>query len=204
MISLAAVALVTACSASGTKEDGAENTGEANKAATLAEATVNPENWPLVETPPLDPAVEARIDEIMAKLTLEQKVGQVIQADSGSVTPADVKKYRLGSVLSGGNSAPGPEPYADTQTWLEAADAYYLASVDPEGVEVAIPTIWGIDAVHGHANLTGAVVFPHNIGLGAANNPDLIERIYEATAQELRVSGHYWTFAPTLAVPQDD
>lgn len=166
--------------------------------------TINPENWPVVETPPLDPAVEAQIDTIMAQLTLEQKVGQVIQADSGAVTPEQVKTYRLGSVLSGGNSAPGPEPYADAQTWLEAADAYYEASIDPEGVEIAIPTIWGIDAVHGHANLKGAVVFPHNIGLGAANNPDLIEDIYAVTARELRVSGHDWTFAPTLAVPQND
>lgn len=173
-------------------------------AAEDAKPTINPENWPIVETPPLNPAVEARIDTIMAKLTLEQKVGQVIQADSGSVTAEEVKKYRLGSVLSGGNSAPGPEPYADAQTWLEAADAYYEASMDLEGVEIPIPTIWGIDAVHGHANLKGAVVFPHNIGLGAANNPDLIEQIYTVTARELRVSGHDWTFAPTLAVPQND
>ncbi|MEL6726871.1 MAG: glycoside hydrolase family 3 N-terminal domain-containing protein [Pseudomonadota bacterium] len=169
-----------------------------------AKEVINPENWPVVETPPLDPTVEAQIDDILSKMTLEQKVGQVIQADSGSVTPEEVKKYRLGSVLSGGNSAPGPEPYADAQTWLDAADAYFEASVDPEGVEIAIPTIWGIDAVHGHANLRGAVVFPHNIGLGAMNNPDLIEEIYRVTALELRVSGHDWTFAPTLAVPQND
>lgn len=169
-----------------------------------AKEVINPENWPVVNTPPLDPAIEAQITDIMSKMTIEQKVGQVIQADSGSVTAEEVKSYRLGSVLSGGNSAPGPEPYADAQTWLDAADEYYEASVDPEGVEIAIPMIWGIDAVHGHANLTGAVVFPHNIGLGAANNPDLIEEIYIATAKELRVSGHDWTFAPTLAVPQND
>jgi len=165
---------------------------------------ITPELWPQVETPPLDPAIEARIDEILPKLTLEQKVGQVIQADSGSVTPEQVKTYRLGSVLSGGNSAPGPLPYADAQTWLEAADAYFESSVDSDGVEIAVPIIWGIDAVHGHANLRGAVVFPHNIGLGAANNPDLIEKIARVTALELSVSGHDWTFAPTLAVPQND
>lgn len=165
---------------------------------------ITPDLWPQVETPPLDPEIEARIDDILAKLTLEQKVGQVIQADSGSVTPEQVKTYRLGSVLSGGNSAPGPLPYADTRTWLEAADAYFEASVDPDGVEIAVPIIWGIDAVHGHANLRGAVVFPHNIGLGAANNPDLIEKIARVTALELSVSGHDWTFAPTLAVPQND
>ena len=136
-------------------------------------------------------------------LTLEQKVGQVIQADNASVTPEEVKKYRLGSVLSGGNSAPGELPYADTKTWLALADEYYNASIDPEGVEIAIPYIWGIDAVHGHANLAGAIVFPHNVGLGAMRNPDLIEKIAAVTAHELTVSGHDWTFAPTLAVPQD-
>ena len=167
-------------------------------------AQIDSENWPAVTTPPLDPVIEARIDEIMSKLTLEQKVGQVIQADSGSVTPEQVKTYRLGSVLSGGNSAPGPLPYADAETWLKAADAYFEASIDSEGVEIAIPIIWGIDAVHGHANLRGAIVFPHNIGLGAANNPDLIEQIARVTALELSVSGHDWTFAPTLAVPQND
>ena len=164
---------------------------------------VNPGDWPSFKPLPLDPAIEAQIDEILPKLTLEQKVGQVIQADNNSVTPEEVKKYRLGSVLSGGNSAPGPLPYADTKTWLEMADKYYNASIDPEGVEVAIPTIWGIDAVHGHANLTGAIVFPHNVGLGAMRNPDLIEKIARVTAHELTVSGHDWTFAPTLAVPQD-
>jgi len=165
---------------------------------------INPEIWPELERAPLDPAIEARIDAIMAKMTLEQKVGQTIQADSAAVTAEEVKKYRLGSVLSGGNSAPGPLPYADADTWLATADAYWNASTDPEGVEVAIPIIWGIDAVHGHTNLLGATVFPHNVGLGAARDPELIERIMAVTARELVVSGHDWTFAPTLAVPRDD
>ena len=170
----------------------------------LAQATIHPEIWPEIEPVPLDPAIEARIDAILAAMTLEQKVGQTIQADSGSITPDEVREYRLGSVLSGGNSAPGPLPYADAQAWLAAADAYWEASTDPEGVEIAIPIIWGIDAVHGHTNLLGATVFPHNVGLGAANDPYLIERIMAATARELVVSGHDWTFAPTLAVPRDD
>jgi len=139
---------------------------------------VNPKSWPSIKPLPLDPSIEKQI-------------------------PEEVKQYRLGSVLSGGNSAPGPLPYADTKTWLEMADKYYNASIDPEGVEVAIPCIWGIDAVHGHANLTGAIVFPHNIGLGAMHNPDLIEKIASVTAHDLTISGHDWTFAPTLAVPQD-
>ena len=159
--------------------------------------------WPSIEPLPLNPAIEARINEILPKLTLEQKVGQVIQADSDHVTPKEVKEYRLGSVLSGGNSAPGPLPYADTKKWIEMADKYYNASIDNDDVEIAIPIIWGIDAVHGHANLKGSIIFPHNIGLGAMNNPDLIEKIASVTAHELTISGHDWTFAPTLAVPQD-
>ena len=159
--------------------------------------------WPSIEPLPLNPAIEARINEILPKLTLEQKVGQVIQADSDHVTPKEVKEYRLGSVLSGGNSAPGPLPYADTRKWIEMADKYYNASIDNDDVEIAIPIIWGIDAVHGHANLKGSIIFPHNIGLGAMNNPDLIEKIASVTAHELTISGHDWTFAPTLAVPQD-
>jgi len=164
---------------------------------------VNPEDWPKIKPLPLDSAIEAQIDDLLSKLTLEQKVGQVIQADNASITPEELKKYRLGSILSGGNSAPGPLPYADTKTWLAMADKYYNASIDPEGVEVAIPYIWGIDAVHGHTNLLGAIVFPHNIGLGAMHNPYLMEKIAEVTAHELTVSGHDWTFAPTLAIPQD-
>ena len=159
--------------------------------------------WTSIDPLPLDPDIEAQIDEILPKLTIEQKVGQVIQGDSDSVTPEDVKKYRLGSVLSGGNSAPGPLNYAETKAWVELADRYFNASIDDEGVEIAIPIIWGIDAVHGHANLKGAIIFPHNVGLGAANNPELIEKIAKITAHELTVSGHDWTFAPTLAVPQD-
>lgn len=193
----ATLAMVVACSPS------PENTSESS-AADDAAGVIHPELWPALDPLPLDPAIESRIDEIMAKMTLEQKVGQTIQADSASVTPEEVREYRLGSVLSGGNSAPGPLPYADAATWLEAADAYYEASIDTTGVEVAIPIIWGIDAVHGHANLTGATIFPHNVGLGATRNPALIEEIARVTARELIVSGHDWTFAPTLAVPRDD
>ena len=174
-----------------------------DEAEITTETMVHPEDWAIIKPLPLDPAIEAQIDELLPKLTLEQKVGQVIQADNGSITPEELKKYRLGSILSGGNSAPGPLPYADSKTWLAKADEYYNASIDPEGVEVAIPYIWGIDAVHGHTNLRGAIVFPHNIGLGAMHNPDLIEKIASVTAHELTVSGHDWTFAPTLAVPQD-
>lgn len=160
--------------------------------------------WPATEIDLIDPAIEARIDEILAKLTLEQKVGQVIQGDNSSATPEDVKTYRLGSILSGGNSGPNGQPYADAETWVATVDAYYQASLDTEGVEIAIPIIWGIDAVHGHNNVIGGTIFPHNIGLGAMRNPELIREIARVTAVELRVTGHDWTFAPTVAVPRDD
>jgi len=195
---LAGLGVLAACSTV------TEAASRVDEPAPARDSAVNPEAWPQLSPPPLDPTIEARVSEIMALMTLEQKVGQVIQADSNSVTPQEVKEYRLGSILSGGNSAPGDEPYADAGAWLAAADAYFEASIDPDGVEIAIPLIWGIDAVHGHANLTGATVFPHNIGLGAARDPDLIEEIMEVTAAELIVSGHDWTFAPTLAVPRDD
>ena len=179
-------------------------TEDESRTSIESEGKATAKRWPPLKKIPLNLEIEARIDDVMGKMTLEQKVGQVIQADSTSITPEEVKQYRLGSVLSGGNSAPGPEPYADVKSWVEAVDAAYMASIDSDGVEVAIPIIWGIDAVHGHNNVIGGVIFPHNIGLGAANNPDLIQKIAEVTAVELSVTGHDWTFAPTLAVPQND
>ncbi len=173
-------------------------------AAADAESRDGVSVWPQIETPLTDDESEARIDTLIAAMMLEQKVGQVIQADSSSVTPEEVKHYRLGSVLSGGNSAPGDHAYASADEWLAMADAFYDASVDPDGVETAIPILLGIDAVHGHNNVIGGTVFPHNIGLGAAHDPDLVRRIAVVTAKELRVTGHDWTFAPTVAVPQDD
>lgn len=151
-----------------------------------------------------DPTLERRIDELLAAMSLEQKVGQIIQADIASITPADVRRYHIGSVLNGGNSAPGGRYNAPARDWLAAADAFYDASMAPRGDLPRIPVMWGSDAVHGHNNVVGATLFPHNIGLGAARNPDLMRRIGEATAIEMRVTGLDWTFAPTLAVVRDD
>lgn len=168
-------------------------------------AQARPAAWPERRpTVPLDPATERRVADLLARMSLEQKVGQIIQADIASVTPADVHRYHLGSVLNGGNSDPGGRYNAPARDWLEAADAFYAASMQPNGGLPRIPVIWGSDAVHGHNNVVGATLFPHNIGLGAARNPDLIRRIGEATAIEMRVTGLDWTFAPTLAVVRDD
>ena len=166
--------------------------------------TVHPELWPRADRPRIDDAgVEARLDVLMKSLSVEDKVGQIIQADVGSVTPADVRTYRLGSVLNGGNSAPGGDDLAPARVWLEAADAFYAASVDTTDGKQAIPILWGVDAVHGHNNIIGATLFPHNVALGATRNAALMHRIGEVTARELRVTGQEWTFAPTLAVVQD-
>ena len=161
--------------------------------------------WPMVKNPvAFDPVIEARIKDLLARMSLEQKVGQIIQADIGSVTPEDVYTYHLGSVLNGGNSAPGGKQWAPAPEWLADADRFYDASMRPHGNLPIIPITWGSDAVHGHNNVTGATLFPHNIGLGAMRNPELMRKIGAATATEMRVTGLDWTFAPTLAVVRDD
>ena len=165
----------------------------------------HPERWPAAasSTAP-DAELEARIDAILAAMSLEQKVGQIIQGDIGSTTPEDVAAYHLGSILNGGSSSPGGDEFGPASAWVTAADAYYAASMRPNAALPRIPVMWGSDAVHGHNNIVGATLFPHNIGLGAARNPALMERIGQVTAIEMRVTGLDWTFAPTIAVARDD
>ncbi len=159
--------------------------------------------WPAVRSGiARDPAEEARNDALLRSLTVEQKVGQLIQADIGSITPDDLRRYPLGSILNGGNSAPAGNEFAPASEWLRLADAFHEASL--AYAPNAIPVMWGTDAVHGHNNVVGATIFPHNIGLGAAHDAELIRRIGAATALEVAVTGHDWTFAPTLAVVRDD
>lgn len=176
-------------------------------AATIAPAapgTAHPSIWPAYDYPvPTRAEHEARIAALMARMTVEEKVGQLVQADLCCVTPDDFRTYKLGSLLVGGNSGPNGNDLSPAPDWLKAADDFYLASVDTSDGGVGIPMIWGIDAVHGHANIIGATIFPHNIGLGAMRDPALIERIGAITAKEIRVTGQEWTFAPTVAVPQD-
>ncbi|KAA8918165.1 1,4-beta-D-glucan glucohydrolase, partial [Xanthomonas sontii] len=166
---------------------------------------IHPDRWPSPAWPlKEDPALEARITKLMAQMSVEQKVGQTVQGDIGSMTPEDVRKYHIGSVLAGGNSDPGGKYDASPAQWLALADAYYTASMQTEGAGPAIPIIFGIDAVHGQSNIVGATLFPHNIGLGATRDPELMRKIGEITAAETRTTGMEWTFAPTVAVPQDD
>ena len=148
---------------------------------------------------------EADLEELLSKMSLERKVAQLIMPDIGSISVEDVAKYRFGTVLNGGNSGPNRDDLAPVKDWLDLADAYWDASVAPlENGEPAIPVLWGTDAVHGHSNIIGATIFPHNIGLGATRDADLIRKIGAATAVEIEVSGIDWTFAPTVAVARDD
>ena len=127
---------------------------------------VHPEIWPAIESPvPRDPVIEERIDDLLARMSIEDKVGQVVQGEIRHLEPKDVREYRLGSVLNGGGVQPFDKKWASVGDWLALADAFWEASMDTSNGGVAIPIIWGTDAVHGHTNVFGATVFPQNIGL---------------------------------------
>lgn len=176
-----------------------------NDAVQKAPAAHDINLWPQPKWPlPPDAALEKRVHDLIARMSVEEKVGQIVQGDIGSITPDDVRDYHLGSVLAGGNSDPGGKYNAPPVDWLKMYDGLYAASMDASRGGHAIPVIFGIDAVHGQSNIVGATLFPHNIGLGAMRDPDLMEKIGAVTAIETRTTGMEWTFAPTVTVPQDD
>jgi beta-glucosidase len=143
--------------------------------------------------------VGARVDDLLARMTLDEKVGQMTQAERKVVVDnADVTAYALGSLLSGGGSAPTPNT---ATAWADMADGFQRQAM---ATRLAIPLIYGIDAVHGHNNVHGATVFPHNIGLGATRDPDLVQRIGRAVAEEVKGTGIPWDFAPCLCVARND
>ncbi|TMM46251.1 glycoside hydrolase family 3 protein [Qipengyuania marisflavi] len=168
-------------------------------------AAANVAAWPQARSPSAitDPATEAAIGALIARMTLEQKVGQLIQADISAITPADLERYPLGSLLAGGNSGPYGDERGSAADWDRMVREFRAVSARPGADGVSIPLLFGVDAVHGHNNIPGATLFPHNVGLGAARDSDLIRRIGAVTAAEIAGSGIEWTFAPTLAVPQD-
>ena len=142
------------------------------------------------------------IDNLIQNMTLEQKIGQIIMPDIDEVTPEDARKYQLGTFLNGGGKFPNKNKNSSVEDWKKLSEEFYNASPVVNGV--LIPILWGTDAVHGHNNVIGATIFPHNIGLGSTMNPDLIKNIGEAVAKEVLSTGIPWTFAPTIAVPQND
>lgn len=144
-------------------------------------------------------SADERAADLLSRMSTEEKVAQMAQADRQFLeTPEDIARYGLGSLLSGGGSAPGVNT---AEGWADMYDAYQKQALS---TRLGIPIIYGIDAVHGHNNLRGATVFPHQIGLGAAGDEDLAERVARATAVEVAATGIDWNFAPCLAVPRDE
>jgi beta-glucosidase len=166
----------------------------------------HPAQWPAVTSglrP--DPAVEQQITAMLARMSLEEKIGQMIQADLSTIRPEDLRRYPLGSILAGGSTPPLDAPdRSPIGPWVATARAFRAVAMEARPGHVPIPLIFGIDAVHGNNNVVGATLFPHNIALGAAHDPDLVRRIGQATAQETAAADIDWAFGPTLAVPQND
>lgn len=145
------------------------------------------------------PLIDGDVEGLLAQMTLDEKIGQMTQVDRSFLEKEhDIKYYYLGSLLSGGGSAP---PNNRASGWADMYDRYQSMALQ---TRLQIPLIYGIDAVHGHNNVHGAVVFPHNIGLGCTNNPLLVEQAARATAEEVAGTGIDWTFAPVVAVPRDE
>src|ERR1019366_10608463 len=150
----------------------------ASTGAASPDSSVHPNLW--AKTAPAASVTEHTerfVDRLLAQLSLEEKVGQMIQADIASISPAELRRYKLGSILAGGNAAPGNDAHSSPQAWWDLTDAFYEASLaDAGGSHPPIPILFGIDAVHGDAKVRGATIFPHNVGLGAAHDPELIRR----------------------------
>ncbi len=146
-----------------------------------------------------DPAapVEARVEDLLARMTLAEKIGQMTQVEKNSIRGSDIANFYVGSVLSGGGGSPRLNTPAD---WADMVDGFQEYALQ---TRLGIPLIYGVDAVHGHANVKGATVFPHNVGLGATRDPALMERVAQVTAGEMIATGIYWNFGPVVAVPQD-
>ncbi|SDY91394.1 beta-glucosidase [Amycolatopsis xylanica] len=143
--------------------------------------------------------VRVRVNDLLSRMTLDDKLGQMTQPERLGITdPADVAKYRIGSLLSGGSSQPSPNTPV---SWADMYDGFQKTALT---TPLGIPLIYGVDAVHGHNGVYGATVFPHNIGLGATRDPDLAERIGHATAEEVAGTGIDWNFSPCLCVARND
>lgn len=157
--------------------------------------TRTPGSGPIYKDP--NAAIPDRVNDLLARMTLDEKIGQMIQSERASTSDADVSTLFIGSILNGGGSVPGTTP----ASWADMYDSYQRAALS---TRLGIPIIYGFDAVHGANNIHGATMFPHNIGLGATRDPDLIQRISLATAEEIAGTGIDWTFAPCLCVARNE
>ncbi|MCL4265697.1 MAG: glycoside hydrolase family 3 C-terminal domain-containing protein [Anaerolineae bacterium] len=168
----------------------------ATEVAPAIEPSPTAEPVPAYLNPTL-PAAE-RVEDLLGRMTLAEKIGQMTLVEKNSILPTAVTDYFIGGILSGGGGYPhtGNTP----EQWAEMVNSYQEAAL---GTPLAIPIIYGVDAVHGHNNLKNATIFPHNIGLGASRNPELVQQIGHITAIETRATGIPWNYAPVIAVPQD-
>jgi beta-glucosidase len=145
--------------------------------------------------------VSKRVDDLLSRMTLEEKVGQMTQTERArvDVNPTPITTFGFGSILSGGGSTPaaGNTPEA----WADMVDKFQAAALE---TRLKIPLLYGVDSVHGHGNMLGATVFPHNIGLGATRDPDLVRKVAKITGEETRASGPQWTFSPCICAARDD
>ena len=195
--------LLAGCSQPGPKENTTSVENVSASAQALESDTLS--IWPELEIAvKRDPAIEQRISDILGSMTLAQKVAQTIQPEIRDITFEDMRTYGFGSYLNGGGAFPNGDKHALPSDWVALAQKMYQASVDDSIDGSTIPTMWGTDAVHGHNNVIGATLFPHNIGLGATHNPALIKEIAKATAEEVLATGIDWIFAPTVATVRDD
>lgn len=142
--------------------------------------------------------IPARLKDLLGRMTVEEKIGQMVQIERIAATPDIMRHYYIGSLLSGGGSV--PNPHATVVDWINMVNEFQNGSLS---TRLGIPMIYGIDAVHGHNNVINATIFPHNIGLGATRDPDLVKRIGSATASEVRATGIPYAFAPCIAVCRD-
>jgi len=152
-----------------------------------------------VQQPYQDPSkpISVRVNDLLSKMTLEEKIGQMTLVEKNSLNPEDVTRHKIGAVLSGGGGNP---PVNTPSDWLKMINSFKQSATR---TRLGIPLLYGVDAVHGHNNVVGTVIFPHNIGLGATRDPDLLYRIGRATAEEMVATGTRWNYAPTVAVPKD-
>src|SRR6266545_2849437 len=141
--------------------------------------------------------VDDRVAALLSQMTLDEKIGQMTQIEKNAIDATNAAAFNLGSILSGGGGFPSPNT---PQAWYDMVNAYQQAAL---GTRLGIPILYGVDAVHGHNNVAGATIFPQNVGMGATNDPALIQQACVATAQEMNATGPRWDFGPVVAVPQD-
>ena len=165
--------------------------------STIPQSSPTPSTPPIATSLPANTAVEERVNTLLDQMTLEEKIGQMSQVERYCIYEGAIRNYFLGSVFSGGGSAPIPN---EPQAWVDMIAEYQDEALS---TRLGIPILYGIDAIHGNPTLYGATIFPQEVGLGATRDPDLVYRIGQATALEMAAIGTRWNFAPVVAVPQD-